>query len=205
MTDNPDTPTVTSTETPRRPFHWLIPFMAAVMTVGLLALIYLGRYQPPVIDGPMPDTELVGLIEAEGELPASELKGRIVVLHFWGPWCGPCRAEYPEFAELIRQYADDPAVRIVSVSCSGGADDRDLETLRADTLEYMRSIDVMHPVYADPNVYTRTQIAKLTSGGNFGYPTTVIGDANGLARFFIPGQSEPGEIAKAIEELRSSL
>lgn len=192
--------------TPPRSYHWLIPFMAAAMTMGLLVLIYLGRYETPVIDGPMPDTELVGLIEASGELPASELTGRIVVLHFWGPWCGPCRAEYPEFAELIERYADDPAVRIVSVSSSGGADDRDLASLQEQTLEFLRSIDASpHPVYADPNLYTRTQIAKLSSGGSFGYPTTIIGDANGMARYFIQGMSEPGEISEAIESLRSSL
>ena len=33
---------------------------------------------------------------------ASQLRGKPVVLHFWGSWCGPCRRELPDMAALAK-------------------------------------------------------------------------------------------------------
>lgn len=37
----------------------------------------------------------------------SELRGKVVVLHFWGSWCGPCRREMPELHKLYKQLGDE--------------------------------------------------------------------------------------------------
>lgn len=44
------------------------------------------------------------------------LKGRIVVINFWGIWCGPCVNEMPEFQKLHEKYKDDPDVVIVTIN-----------------------------------------------------------------------------------------
>ncbi|MBL8488940.1 MAG: TlpA family protein disulfide reductase [Rhodocyclaceae bacterium] len=31
----------------------------------------------------------------------SDLRGKAVVLHFWGSWCGPCRRELPDLQKLV--------------------------------------------------------------------------------------------------------
>lgn len=44
------------------------------------------------------------------------LAPKLVVLHYWGTWCGPCEAELPELLSLIKRYADKPQVQFVLVA-----------------------------------------------------------------------------------------
>ena len=36
----------------------------------------------------------------------SDLRGEVVLLNFWGTWCGPCRREMPEFQNVYEEYQD---------------------------------------------------------------------------------------------------
>lgn len=42
-----------------------------------------------------------------------DARGQIVLLHFWGSWCGPCRRQNPELVKLARELGDE--LRIVSI------------------------------------------------------------------------------------------
>ncbi len=37
----------------------------------------------------------------------SDLRGKIVLLNFWGTWCGPCRREMPELQALYEAHSDE--------------------------------------------------------------------------------------------------
>lgn len=41
------------------------------------------------------------------------LQGKVVVLHFWGAWCGPCRREMPELQKLHDSLKDHPDLAFV--------------------------------------------------------------------------------------------
>lgn len=45
-------------------------------------------------------------------LSLADLKGRIVMVEFWGTWCMPCRAGIPHLIEMQEKYADQGVVLV---------------------------------------------------------------------------------------------
>src|SRR5262249_11201796 len=53
--------------------------------------------------------------------PAS-VKGKVVLVDFWGSWCGPCRRELPTVKKVYQKY-HDKGFEIVGVCVEKNADD----------------------------------------------------------------------------------
>lgn len=43
-----------------------------------------------------------------GNASLSDFKGKVVLLTYWFPGCGPCRGEFPHFENVIRKFRDKP-------------------------------------------------------------------------------------------------
>lgn len=74
--------------------------------VALIAALFFAWYkyrQPRFITGDKaPDFEVTLADGHKARL--SDLKGKYVLLQFWGSWCGPCRAENPHLVDIYRTY-----------------------------------------------------------------------------------------------------
>jgi thiol-disulfide isomerase/thioredoxin len=46
----------------------------------------------------------LGLYNSNGKLSLNDLKGKVVLLTFWFPGCGPCRGEFPHFQAVMNGY-----------------------------------------------------------------------------------------------------
>ena len=51
------------------------------------------------------------------------LAGKIVVINFWGMWCGPCVFEMPEYQKFHERYRGDPEVVVLTINNDPNADD----------------------------------------------------------------------------------
>jgi thiol-disulfide isomerase/thioredoxin len=51
---------------------------------------------------------------------SAELKGKVVVVNFWGVWCPPCREEMPLLQRIYEKYKNNADVRFVTID-SGDA------------------------------------------------------------------------------------
>lgn len=59
-----------------------------------------------------PELKPAKWVTAKGESPPPDLKGKVILIEFWGTRCGPCIAQLPEVRTAARFYADHPFVLI---------------------------------------------------------------------------------------------
>jgi cytochrome c biogenesis protein CcmG, thiol:disulfide interchange protein DsbE len=105
----------------------------------------------------------------------SDLRGKVVVLNFWGSWCQPCVEEAPALERLQRHIASSNAL-VLGVA----ADEDD-----APYLKFLQDQHITFPTYRDPATKeNRSAIAE--SYGTTMVPETYIIDRNGkIARKII--------------------
>lgn len=184
--------------------NFYVLIFGTVMLIGLLLLAWMGRPPRSVMIGQqLPKLDLQPLVYSEQPIGNEQLQDKLSVIHFWGTWCPPCQAEFPEFAELASEFQDHPQVEIVSVSCSQGPE-LDLSSLQRKTAEFLSAYPHPIPTYSDSTAMTRQQLAMLSPTGSFGYPTTLLVDRSGTIIEAIEGYS-PGAMQKLADQIESQL
>ncbi|HEX9622106.1 MAG TPA: TlpA disulfide reductase family protein [Polyangiaceae bacterium] len=144
---------------------------AALVAAVYLALAYFrGRSGLPTDgDTPAPAFTLRTLDGQERSL--ADLAGKTVLLHFWAPWCGICRAEVSTLNAVKADLAPDQALLTVAA-----ADDV------ASVREFMRERELAYPVVmATPEV--------LAAYGVSAFPTNYVIDARGRIRSHTVGMT----------------
>ena len=129
-----------------------------------------------------------------------DLKGKVVLVDFWGTWCPPCRVELPHLAQVAGKFATQPNFRFLPISCGQGRVE-DPEELRSRTEETLQQLDLGVATYWDPAYTTRRAFDKV--GRLEGFPTTFLMDRQGVIRHVWVGHSSQlsEQVESGIREL----
>lgn len=124
----------------------------------------------------------------------SNLRGKVVVLHFWGSWCPSCQRELPELERLQQSLRKSPGIKLVLLqvredfSTSLGAIKRQHLRLELHDSEAKNLSDDMLRL-ADGTTLHDRDIAAV-------FPTTYILDKHGIVLF-----SHAGPVSSWMEYL----
>ncbi|MBN2295226.1 MAG: TlpA family protein disulfide reductase [Pirellulales bacterium] len=158
----------------------------------------------PAVGKPMPGLDLTPITLNENPLALTDLSGKVTLINFWATWCGPCRAELPEIAELGHEFAENEDFQLLPVSCGDINDDP--VQLSGESVMTLREMDLEMPCYSDPTGETQHALAKLTGRSRMSLPTTLVLDREGVVRGcwegYRPGQGKGMRklIAELLEE-----
>ncbi len=121
----------------------------------------------PKSSGAAPEFVLTDV--AGGTLSLADLRGKTVVLNFWGSWCPPCRAEIPEFAAWHRENPDIP---LIGIAVRSG---------QASTVaQKAKSLGINYAVVVGDD-------AVVSDYGVSVFPTTIVVDPEGQIAAVVSG------------------
>lgn len=118
---------------------------------------------------------------SEGEyLTLEDLRGKVVLLDFWGTWCPPCVASVPSLRSLYKKYSKEAPFTIIGISS-----DTEEDKWRAFTAENQ----MVWPQYLDRERKVQRAFAVRA------FPTYIVIDHEGIVRFRVSGLSFEREAA----------
>ena len=123
---------------------------------------------------PAPDFTLA---TTTGELVSmSDLRGKVILLNFWGTWGGPCRMELPDFVKLYDKYNKD-GLEIVGITIRRGESIKDVAKFQDQWgLNYLLLNDINGNEVSEVTMAYSQAIGQMING----IPTTLVIDREGF-------------------------
>jgi thiol-disulfide isomerase/thioredoxin len=130
---------------------------------------------------PAPDLTLSKLTDSTATVSLRSLRGKVVVVDFWGSWCGPCRIELPIFQALHDRYQGRSDVAFLGINWERPAP---AAVRRQRAWDYMVENRLTFPTVIDLDTKAVEEF-KVE-----GFPTVFVIDRQGKIRYSNRGVSE---------------
>lgn len=152
-----------------------IPTMAiGIFAVGvsLFPITHAMASTPPK---PIPDVTFQQLNGSS--VTMSDLRGTVVLINFWGTWCGPCLQEIPHLIRLSHQLKPK-GFEVVGIALDSGHPD--------DIRAFMAELGIDYTVWQGDLAVVKQRFHVM------GFPTSLLIDRMGLIRkrYFGPQTEE---------------
>ena len=134
------------------------------------------------------------LVDGSGKVNIKDFRGKIVIVNFWGTWCGPCKAELPYFNQIASDYEGEVVVITIHTTTSK-------EEAPAYIAEHFADSKMIF-AYDLPLTKYKDMYFDLL-GGKSSYPRTLILDENGIITFARDGSLEHEELVEQIELIQN--
>ncbi|MCY3835145.1 MAG: TlpA disulfide reductase family protein [Anaerolineaceae bacterium] len=118
-----------------------------------------------------------------GSIDTETLRGKVILVNFWGSWCTACHLEAEDLQRLWQRYRDED-VSFIGVAY--------LDTLH-DASAYLKKYGIDYPTGLD----TIQQITRQFQIN--GAPETFLIDRSGIIRYFQAGPIDTRALTRAIE------
>ncbi len=90
-----------------------------------------GGSDSSLVGNPAPDFSLKAVAGGKGTVSLKSLRGKVVLVDFWGTFCEPCKKSFPKLQDLNTKFSTS-GLRIVGIS-EDESDDKDKIPGFADT------------------------------------------------------------------------
>ena len=162
---------------------FLVLFFGSVLLSGFIVLpAWLDSMMWKEVNYQAPEFELLSL---EGDTVSSlDYRNTVMILDFWGTWCGPCIEQFPLLEKLYKEYEGNHNITFFIINPQVGGDtfEKALNFINENEYDLPFMNDIESMTYKNFNVYS--------------LPRLIIIDKEGQVRFSHKGYNQSDNFYK---------
>ncbi len=148
--------------------------------------------QRPAVSAPVNTLPKFKLKLVSGKVVDSkDLQGKVIVIDFWGTWCGPCLMEIPGYNRFYGEYKGKK-VEFLALAADSGTPDEVWAAAKRLKIDY----PVAAPTWEELDLFGNIEV----------FPTTLIFDSNGklVKEFMGVSPNKNAVLRQTVDQLLSS-